>query len=454
MTVLKIASDVNMPMSRENPSPRFVPQWPRVIFHVDADAFFASCEQAMHPEWRGKPVITGAERGIVAAASYEAKARGVSRGVALRDVRKLCPDAIIVPSDYESYSLFSKRMFEIVRRFTNLVEEYSVDEAFADITGLRRPLRGSYEDIARRVKEEIEKDLGITVSVGLSVSKVLAKAASKHRKPSGFTVVGARDIRGFLRDLPVGDVWGIGPRTAAYCHQLGIRTALELADRPQAWVEAKFTKPHVELWQELNGEAAYPLNTEEKTTYGSIGKTRTFTPPSADKEFVFAQLLKNVENACIKARRHGLLAKGAYVFLKTQEFRYSGTEVTFPRATAYPLDAIAVVRSAFEALFRPRTPYRATGVTLFGLASEDSAQLTLFEPSGRIDRMERLYAAVDALAARHGKHAVHLAGSAAAHQSPQHAAARGNLPIRKLTRLKGESIRRHLRIPVLPMPVR
>src|SRR5688572_1335216 len=169
-------------------SHRHLRPWPRAIFHVDADAFFASCEQAMHPEWRGKPVITGAERGIVAAASYEAKARGVSRGVALRDVRKLCPDAIIVPSDYESYSLFSKRMFEIVRRYTNLVEEYSVDEAFADITGLRRPLRGSYEDIARRVKEEIEKDLGITVSVGLSVSKVIAKAASKHRKPSGFTV--------------------------------------------------------------------------------------------------------------------------------------------------------------------------------------------------------------------------------------------------------------------------
>src|SRR5512140_1486104 len=118
--------------------------FPRALVHIDCDAFFASCEQALHPEYRGKPVVTGKERGIVAAASYEAKAKGVARGVPLWEVKKLCPDAIIVPSDYETYSLFSKRMFEIMRRFTDLVEEYSIDEAFVDVTGLRRPLRASY----------------------------------------------------------------------------------------------------------------------------------------------------------------------------------------------------------------------------------------------------------------------------------------------------------------------
>src|SRR5512137_2869283 len=109
---------------------------PRAIMHIDADAFFASCEQAIHPELRGRPVITGKERGIVAAASYEAKARGVTRVVRLSDVRKLCPDAVIVPSDYETYSLFSLRMLEILRRFSHDVEEYSIDEAFVDLTGL------------------------------------------------------------------------------------------------------------------------------------------------------------------------------------------------------------------------------------------------------------------------------------------------------------------------------
>ncbi len=121
--------------------PLTISSWPRAIMHVDADAFFASCEQAVHPELKGRPVITGKERGIVAAASYEAKAKGVSRGVRLADVKKICPDAVILPSDYETYSLFSVRMFEILRRFSPDVEEYSIDEAFVDLTGLRRRSR-------------------------------------------------------------------------------------------------------------------------------------------------------------------------------------------------------------------------------------------------------------------------------------------------------------------------
>ncbi|MBD3327919.1 DNA polymerase IV, partial [Candidatus Peregrinibacteria bacterium] len=136
--------------------------WPRAILHIDCDAFFASCEQAVHPELKGKPVITGKERGIVAAASYEAKSKGIKRGVPLWDVKKLCPDAIILPSDYETYSLFSKRMFEIIRRYTPSVEEYSIDEAFAEITGFRRAYHANYETIAMRIKNDIESNLGIT----------------------------------------------------------------------------------------------------------------------------------------------------------------------------------------------------------------------------------------------------------------------------------------------------
>jgi DNA polymerase-4/DNA polymerase V len=113
----------------------------RAIVHIDADAFFASCEQAVNPKLKGKPVVTGKERGIASAVSYEAKARGVKRGMTIREVQQLCPDAIHLPSDYETYSLFSQRMFAIVRRYTPDVEEYSVDECFCDLTGLRRPLR-------------------------------------------------------------------------------------------------------------------------------------------------------------------------------------------------------------------------------------------------------------------------------------------------------------------------
>ena len=423
--------------------------WPRAIVHLDGDAFFASCEQAVHPEWRGRPVVTGKERGIVAAASYEAKARGVSRGVPLWEVKKLCPDAIIVPSDYETYSLFSKRMFAVMRRFTALVEEYSIDEGFADITGLRRPLRASYEDIARRMKEAVEQDLGITVSVGLSLSKTLAKIGSKWRKPSGLTAISGRRIKEFLKDLPVGKIWGVGPATAAYCRQFGIATALDLAGRDEAFIADKFTKPHQETWRELNGESVWPVETAEKTAYASISKTRTFTPPSTDPEYVFAQLLKNLENACIKARRHGLAAGGLVVYLRRQDFRDTGVEIGLDRPSAYPLELSGHLRRGFGKLFRPGVAYRSTGVILTGLVPAGTAQLTIFDDPVKLEKLTRLYRAVDRLAASQGKHCVFAAGAAAAHGTPQHLLERGDIPVRKLSRLAGETSRRHLGLPLL-----
>ena len=170
----------------------------------------------------GKPVITGKERGIVAAASYEAKARGVKRGMSLYEVKKVCPDIVILPSDYETYSLFSLRMFEILRRFSPDVEEYSIDEAFVDLTGLRRSFHGSYGMIAQKMQETVEAELGLTVSVGLSITKVLAKIGSKHNKPHGLTIIPGRDIHLYLKDLPVEKVWGIGPNTAAFLKSLAL----------------------------------------------------------------------------------------------------------------------------------------------------------------------------------------------------------------------------------------
>jgi len=138
--------------------------WPRAIIHVDGDAFFTSCEEAIHPEIKGKPIITGGERGIVACASYAAKALGIQRGVPLHEAKRIFPSLIVLPSDYETHSLFSRRMFNIMRRFTPQVEEYSIDEAFADLTGMRRALQGSYETITSKIQAEIARDLGVSPS--------------------------------------------------------------------------------------------------------------------------------------------------------------------------------------------------------------------------------------------------------------------------------------------------
>jgi DNA polymerase IV len=427
--------------------------WPRAIAHLDADAFFASCEQAIHPELRGRPVITGKERGIVAAASYEAKARGVQRGVRLSDVKKLCPDAVILPSDYETYSLFSVRMFEILRRFSPDVEEYSIDEAFVDLTGLRRSFHGSYEEIARSMQETIQQELGLSVSVGVSLSKVLAKLGSKHNKPHGITMIPGREVHLYLEKLPVEKVWGIGPNTAAYLNKCGIVTALQFARKDEAFVKKHLSKPYQEVWHELNGRSVYPVVTETKNSYQSISKAKTFTPASSDEAFVFAQLAKNLENACIKARRYRLAASRIVIFLRKQDFTGSGVELKLTRPTAYPVELFELLRQGFSRLFEPKTLYRQTGVVLAGLIAEAGVQFSLFEDTSKIEKMAKIYASVDLLSQKFGKHTIQHAASLPTKLQAQHEGARGDVPVRRAILFKGENKRQRLKLPMLHIKV-
>jgi len=428
-------------------APIMISSWPRGIAHIDADAFFASVEQAIHPELRGRPVITGAERGIVAAASYEAKARGVKRGVPLWQVRRVCPDCVVLPSDYETYSLFSRRMFSIMRRFTPTVEEYSIDECFLDLTGLRRMYRSDYKGIAARVQEAIRKELGITVSAGVSLSKSLAKLCSKLRKPAGLTSVSGRYIHLLLARTELAQVWGFGPSTVALLEKHGIRTALDFVSRPEAFASKLLGKVGRELWAELRGECVYGVSQDAVARQVSISKTKTFTPPSADRAHVWARALRNLESACIKARRHGLAARGVALFLRTQGFDGAGAEAKLARPTASTNEIAGVLRSLFEGLFRPGSTYRATGVVLFDLTDPAPAQFTLFEDPRRAIESERVFKAVDEAAARFGKHSVFLADCAALRG--QHAGARGAVSQRKTLKIKGERGRRRVGIPFL-----
>jgi DNA polymerase-4/DNA polymerase V len=427
--------------------------WPQAIMHIDADAFFASCEQAIHPELKGRPVITGKERGIVAAASYEAKARGVQRGVRLSDVKKICPDAVILPSDYETYSLFSVRMFEILRRFSPDVEEYSIDEAFVDLTGLRRSFHGSYEVIADTMRKTIETELGITVSAGVSLSKVLAKIGSKHNKPNGLTIIPGREIHLYLEKLPIEKVWGIGPNTAAFLHKHGITTALQFARKEEGFLDRYLSKPYREIWHELNGRSVYPVTTETKNSYQSISKARTFTPPSTDEGFVFAQLSKNLENACIKARRYRLAAARIIVFLRKQDFTSCGVELKLSRPTAYPVELFGLLRQGFGQVFESRALYRQTGVVLSGLVAESGIQFGLFDDTTKIEKMARVYSVVDEISAKYGKHTIQHAASLPTKLQAQHEGDRGDVPVRRADLFKGETRRQRLGLPLLHMKV-
>ncbi len=436
-----------------NNQPLTISSWPQAVMHMDADAFFASCEQAIHPELRGKPVITGKERGIVSAASYEAKARGVKRGMGYFDIKKICPDAIIVPSDYETYSLFSVRMFEILRRFSPDVEEYSIDEAFVDLTGLRRSLHCSYEMIASQIQKTVEKELGITVSIGVSLSKVLAKIGSKYNKPNGLTVIQGRDIHSYLEKLPVDSIWGIGANTSAFLHKLGIRTALQFARKDEKFIEKHLSKPYREIWCELNGMSVYPVVQESKTSYKSISKTKTFTPPSTDRAFVFAQLSKNLENACIKARRYNLAASRLTLFLRKKDFRHIGIELKLNRSTAYPSELFEPLVQGFNQIYQNGIPYRLTGVVLSGLMPENRVQFSLFDDTTKIEKMAKIYTSIDELSTRFGKHTVQHASSLPVKLQMQHKGDRKDVPQRKSDLFKGENKRQRLGLPMLHVQV-
>ncbi len=306
------------------------PHW---FLHVDGDAFFASCEMAKNPALKGKPIVVGQERRIATAVSYEAKALGVIRGMTMRHIRSNFPQVIIVSSDYENYGLFTKKMYAIVRRYSDVVEEYSIDECFADITDLVK----EYKDLETRntkiietgqtIKLTLEKELDLSFSVGIGPTKVLAKVASKWNKPSGFTFIANTEIENYLGKLPVKKVWGIGSSTAYHLKKLGIETTLQFTQQSEQWLNHYVPKPIHEIWYELRGVSVYKINTNLEHIYKSISKTGTFRP-TYDKKLLFSELSKNIERMCHKLRRHKLRTKKFSFFIKTQEFSYYGGEVT------------------------------------------------------------------------------------------------------------------------------
>lgn len=405
--------------------------FPEAILHVDGDAFFASCEQAVRKELKGKPVVTGMDRGIASSMSYEAKACGVTRGMPVYQIRRICPECIVVPSDYELYSAFSVRMYDIVRRYTTAVEEYSIDECFANITGMRQSLHLTYEKIAAAVKKDLDTELGITFSVGLAPTKVLAKVASKWKKPSGLTIIPGTLAHHYLRTLPVDALWGIGKNTGAYLNNCGVSTALDFARKPLAWVEHHLSKPYQEIWHELRGISIYRVDTEKKSAYKSISKTRTFTPPSTNKHVIFSQLSKNIENACIKARRYNLVSQHIRFFLKTQDFQFQSAVLKLSQPVSTPERIISALTPAFEKLYTPRTPYRGTGVFLMELCSS-TLQPDLFGEHAETLSMDLIYKNIDEVNKRYGKHTVFLGSSLITHQNGAVAKSRTHIKRKRL----------------------
>lgn len=383
----------------------------RVILHMDGDAFFVTCEVAKNPELKGKPVVTGQERGIVSAFSYEAKALGITRAMPIYSVRKNFPEVIVLSGDYRLYAMYSKKMFDIVRRYADEVEEYSIDECFADLTGLDKPLKMSYLEIAQRIKREVNEELGLSVTIGLAPNKVLAKVASKWVKPNGLTVITKDTIKEFLAAFPIEKIWGIGPRSAESMKKRGVFTASDFMMKEEHWVNSNYSKPYYDLWLELHGETVMKLNAETKAGYASIQKTQTFHPATNDKDFLLTELSTHIEDACNKARHYDLTPRKVSFFLKKQNLEYVHLSLTLATPTNAPEIIIRLVEERIDEIYKRGVMYRATGVTLQNLIHNGEVQMDLFGETTKVDKLESIHKQMDELEKKFGKRVVQLAST-------------------------------------------
>ncbi len=378
---------------------------------VDMDAFFASVEQAHHPHLRGLPVIVCGDpqrRGVVTAASYEARPFGVHAGMPLAEARRLCPQAECVEGDPSKYVEISLRLLELYLEHTPDVEPFSVDEAFVGLAGSRDSLLEG-ELLARVLQDEITARFQLSASIGVGPNKLIAKMASGVSKPRGLTVLDAPAFRTRFWPLDVQELWGVGPRLAERLRVLGISTIGDLARAPLPILRSEFGVVGEHLREAAHGNDATPLVPyHEGVDPKSMGHEVTLPEDCDDPAFLEGTLLRLSDQVARRLRGEGFL--GATVALKLRDHRFR--TITRQRVLTPVTDDGARVFEVARALLHSNwrgTPVRLIGVSVAGLVQRpDAPQSELFETD---DRARRLLEALDRVRDRLGESAVVPAGS-------------------------------------------
>ncbi|SIQ80637.1 DNA polymerase-4 [Cellulosimicrobium aquatile] len=374
------------------------------ILHVDMDAFFASVELARRPQLVGRPVIVGAaERGVVLAATYEARAFGVHSAMPMTTARRLCPQAVVVPPEHTRYHEVSRSVMAALGEITALVEQVSVDEAFLDVSGARRRL-GPPTRIAAALRRRVQADHGITCSVGIATTKFVAKLASTHAKPDGMLLVPAAATVPFLRTLPVGALWGVGERTEAVLAQWGIRTVAELADTDVASLQTAVGKVSGAHLHDLAwGRDPRPVQPERSER--SVGAETTFEHDLRDLAAVQARVLELADRCAGRLRHQGLVARTVSVKVRTSDFRTVTRARTLGAPTDVAREIYLVARELVAGVDLRGLAVRLVGVRAEGLEprAEAVVQPTLEEAVvGTNAVRRRAEEAVDAVRGRFG----------------------------------------------------
>lgn len=374
----------------------------RRIIHLDMDAFYAAVETLDNPALKGQPVVVGgnANRGVVCAASYEARKFGVHSALPILTARKLCPDGVFLPVRMARYQEISRRIMEIFQRFTPLVEPLSLDEAFLDVTA-SQSLMGTAEEIAIRIRALVREITGLTVSAGVGASKLVAKIASDLNKPDGLTIVPRGQEEAFLAPLPIGRLWGVGPTTRQALALIGVKTIGDLSRMPLAILTAKFGKAGLMLHESARGIDLRPVEPEQETK--SIGHEETFAEDLRDQKRIEQELLTLCLKVGKRARRYGLAGRTVTVKVKYRDFVQVTRSLTLPEPVA---DDKSLYRTGCLLLAKTEItlrPIRLLGISLANLVpAEASGQLALFGESRARRKDCLLYKAIDAISDRYG----------------------------------------------------
>lgn len=393
---------------------------PRTILHLDLDAFYASVEQLDDPALRGRPVIVGgpSRRGVVCAASYEARRYGVRSAMPTARARKLCPDGVFLPPRFERYGELSDRVFGVYRRYTPLVEPLSLDEAFLDVTA-SRALHGGGRDIALAIKREVRAECGLAVSAGIAEVKLAAKIATDLGKPDGLVEVPEGGVASFLAPLPASRLWGVGHVTEQALSRIGVVSIGDIARTPDVALAAAVGATHARDLRALaRGEDPREVVTDEEAK--SIGAEDTFGEDLAGASALERELLSQAARVGRRLRGAGVAGRVVTLKVKYSDFTLVTRRATLERPTD---DDRAIFEAARGLLGRVdlARPVRLTGISVSAFAADaERAQLDLFPSTTRPPetpgegKRRALNAALDRLADRFGESAVipaDLAGS-------------------------------------------
>ena len=369
----------------------------RHILHVDMDAFYASVEQADNRELRGKPVIIGGgKRGVVSAASYEARKFGVHSAMPMFQARRLCPNGIFLPVRMKRYREVSRLVMAILGSFTPLLEKASVDEAYLDVTGTER-LFGPAVRVAENIKYQVRQETGLTCSIGVAPNKFLAKIASDMDKPDGLTVISHEKVQDFLKSLPVQKIPGVGKRTLEVLKTLGVRNVSDILGVPEDFLTRKLGKAGMELIERARGidnSPVVPLS-EPK----SFSAEHTLPEDTGDMEEIRKHLLVQSERVGHDLRIHGYAGRTITLKLKFADFRTITRSRTFPDTISTTSE---IYRRALELLDKVdiRLKVRLVGVGVSTL-SRGARQLSMLDQGKKVKEMA-LDSAVDMLRERYG----------------------------------------------------